>query len=78
MEKGLKKLVLRNWIHMTQGPVAGFCEHGNEPLDSTKGEEFLDQLSSYQFIHRVQISLMGKNIPFPKERFIKVYGRRGG
>jgi len=24
---------------------AGPCEHGNEPSDSTKGEEFLDQLS---------------------------------
>jgi hypothetical protein len=25
-----------------QGPVAGSCEHGNEPLGSTKGGEFLD------------------------------------
>jgi hypothetical protein len=24
-----------------QGPVAGSCEHGNEPLGSIKGEEFL-------------------------------------
>jgi hypothetical protein len=23
----------------------GSCEHGNEPLDSIKGREFLDQLS---------------------------------
>jgi hypothetical protein len=25
------------WIHLTQGPVAGFCEHGNEPLGKKKG-----------------------------------------
>jgi hypothetical protein len=25
--------------------VAGSCEHGNDPLDSTKGGELLDQLS---------------------------------
>jgi hypothetical protein len=25
-----------------QGPVAGPCEHGNEPLCSVKGGEYLD------------------------------------
>jgi hypothetical protein len=25
--------------------VAGFCEHGNDPSGSIKGEEFLDYLS---------------------------------
>jgi len=25
-----------------QGPVAGSCEHGNGPLGSVKGEQFLD------------------------------------
>jgi hypothetical protein len=25
-----------------QGPVAGWCEHGNEPLGSIKGGDFLD------------------------------------
>jgi hypothetical protein len=25
-----------------QGPVAGNCEHGNEPSGSIKGREFLD------------------------------------
>jgi hypothetical protein len=25
--------------------VVGSCEHGNEPTDSIKGVEFLDQLS---------------------------------
>jgi hypothetical protein len=25
-----------------QRPVVGSCEHGNEPLGSTKGREFLD------------------------------------
>jgi hypothetical protein len=28
-------------------PVAGCCEHGNEPSGSIKGMEFLDQLSDY-------------------------------
>jgi len=28
-----------------QGLVAGSCEHGNEPLGSIKGGEFLDSLS---------------------------------
>jgi len=27
------------------GLVVGFCEHSNEPLDSLKGREFIDQLS---------------------------------
>jgi len=30
-----------------QGPVAGGCEDGNEPLSSTKGEEILGYLSDY-------------------------------
>jgi hypothetical protein len=25
-----------------QGPVVGSCEHGNEPLGTIKGKEFLD------------------------------------
>jgi hypothetical protein len=25
-----------------QGPVSGACEHGNEPLGSIKGEEYVD------------------------------------
>jgi hypothetical protein len=25
-----------------QGPVVGFCKHGNEPFGSIKGLEFLD------------------------------------
>jgi hypothetical protein len=33
-----------------QGPVAGSFEHGNEPLVSTKGREFLDLLSDYQLL----------------------------
>jgi hypothetical protein len=32
------------------GPVAGCCEHGNEPLCVTKDEEFLDYLSDCQFL----------------------------
>jgi hypothetical protein len=30
------------------GPVAGCCEHGNEPSGSIKGSEFLEQSSDYQ------------------------------
>jgi len=30
-----------------QEPEAGSCEHGNEPLGSMKGGEFLDGLSDY-------------------------------
>jgi hypothetical protein len=25
-----------NWIQLAQGPVAGFCEHGNEPSSSIR------------------------------------------
>jgi hypothetical protein len=28
--------------NLRQGPVAGSCEHGNEPLGSIEGGEFLD------------------------------------
>jgi hypothetical protein len=28
-------------------PVAGSCEHDNEPLGSIKGREFLEWLSNY-------------------------------
>jgi hypothetical protein len=30
---------------LEQGPVAGYCDHGNEPSGSMKGGEFLDRLS---------------------------------
>jgi hypothetical protein len=33
-------------------PVAGTCEHGNEPSGSIKGEEFLDQQSDYYFLKK--------------------------
>jgi hypothetical protein len=32
------------------GPTASYCEHGNEPLDSIKAGEFVDQLSAHQLI----------------------------
>jgi len=32
--------------------VAGSCEHGNGPSDSTKGEEFLDLLSDYYLLKK--------------------------
>jgi hypothetical protein len=37
------------WIELSgsgQGPVVGFCEHGNEPSDSTTGEEYLEQMGN--------------------------------
>jgi hypothetical protein len=35
-------------MHLVQDrPMTGSCEHGNEPLDSIKGEEFLDQPNDY-------------------------------
>jgi hypothetical protein len=30
-----------NWIHLAQAPVAGSCEHGNEPSGSVQGRQFL-------------------------------------
>jgi hypothetical protein len=30
-----------------QGPGVGSCEHSNEPSDSIKGAEFLQQVSKY-------------------------------
>jgi hypothetical protein len=41
-----------------QGPMAGSCEHGNEPLDSIKGKEFHDYLriisfSRWNLLHEV-------------------------
>jgi hypothetical protein len=32
--------------------VAGYCEHGNEPSGSSKGEEFLDKLSDCQLLNK--------------------------
>jgi hypothetical protein len=32
------------------GPVAGSCEHDNEPSGSIKAEEFLDYLSDYYLV----------------------------
>jgi hypothetical protein len=34
------------WMHLAQD-MMGSCEHGNEPLGSIKGREFLDQMSDY-------------------------------
>jgi len=35
-----------------KGRVAGSCEHGNEPLGSVKGWEFLKELSDFTFTRR--------------------------
>jgi hypothetical protein len=32
------------------GPIAGFCEHGNEPSGYIKGWELLDQLSDCEVL----------------------------
>jgi hypothetical protein len=29
------------------GPVVDFCEHGNEPSSSIKGEKFLEKCGDY-------------------------------
>jgi hypothetical protein len=31
-----------------QGPMAGFCEHGNGPSGSIRKDNFFDKLSDYQ------------------------------
>jgi hypothetical protein len=33
-----------DWVHLAQDmrPLAGLCEHGNEPLGSKKGKIFHD------------------------------------
>jgi hypothetical protein len=36
-----------DWMHLDQEPVAGCCEHGNEPLGSIKAWVFPDQRSDY-------------------------------
>jgi hypothetical protein len=41
-----------------QGPVAGFCEHGNEPSDPVEGREFLDYLSGYRFSRRILLHVV--------------------
>jgi hypothetical protein len=40
----LREIVWKSmiWLHLTQDPVAGSCEHGNKPSGSIKGGEFLD------------------------------------
>jgi len=49
------KQILKKWsVKMWTGFIwlririsGGLCEHGNEPLGSVKGGEFLDRLSHY-------------------------------
>jgi hypothetical protein len=40
-----------------QGPVAGSCEHGNEPSGFIKGREFLDQLRDYYLLRKGSVPL---------------------
>jgi hypothetical protein len=41
------------WIRLgTSGRKGGSCEHGNEPLGSIKGGEFLDWLSDYYLLKK--------------------------
>jgi hypothetical protein len=35
----------KDWIQL-----AGSCEHGDESTGSIKAEEYLDQISDYQFV----------------------------
>jgi len=39
-------------VNLSQDPVAGPCESGNEFSGSIKGEEFLDQLSNYLLLKK--------------------------
>jgi hypothetical protein len=41
--------VWTEYIWLRIEPVVGPCEHCNEPSDSRKGKEFLDQLNNYLF-----------------------------
>jgi hypothetical protein len=38
-------------------PLAGSCDHGDEPLDFIKGLEFLHQLSDYQLLKKYSAPL---------------------
>jgi hypothetical protein len=43
-----------NWIRLTQRPVAGFCEHGNEPSGSIKKAGLLfDKLRDCQLLKNI-------------------------
>jgi hypothetical protein len=51
LEWTLEKQVGKVWIGflwLRMGPVAGSCEHGNEPSGSIKGGEFLDLIYKFQ------------------------------
>jgi hypothetical protein len=39
------------------GPVAGLCEHGNEPFDSTEGGAFLEKLTDSKILRGKKTSL---------------------
>jgi hypothetical protein len=45
-------------------PVAGSCEHGNEPPGSIKGEELLEKLSECQ-LHEVTYHI--QSVPVEKQ-----------
>jgi hypothetical protein len=40
-------MVWTGFIWLSNAPVAGCCEHGEEYLGSIKGGEFLDPLNDY-------------------------------
>jgi hypothetical protein len=52
--------------------VAGPCEHGNEPSDSIKCWEYLDQMNDYQLL---KITLLHGGIMFCCVRCGKVHER---
>jgi hypothetical protein len=39
-------------------PGAGSCGHSNDPSGSIKGQEFLDQLSNYQFLKKDSVAAL--------------------
>jgi hypothetical protein len=44
-----------------QGPMAGCCEHGNEPSGSIKGKELLDLMRNYQLIKKDSVESITVN-----------------
>jgi hypothetical protein len=44
------------------GSNSGFCEHGNEPLGSIKGGEFLDQVSNCKVSRKTFYDLVSHEV----------------
>jgi hypothetical protein len=63
LERTLKKQCVKVWtgfIWLRIGSSVGFCEYGSDPSSSTKGGEFIDDLtfSRRTLLHRVSYRYM--------------------